>query len=69
MQTFNKQNPSLLKDLFQEAIKQQKNMANVDHYHGNKWDTCKFHRVSPSNVLHHSCKTFSKKKNDQLLFF
>ena len=31
------QNPSLLKDLFQETIiKTAKNMANIDHYNGDE---------------------------------
>ena len=35
MPTFNRQNPSRLEDLFQETINiTTKNMANIDHYHG-----------------------------------
>ena len=37
MPTFNRQNLSLLEDLFQETInKPTKNMANIDHYHGDE---------------------------------
>ena len=37
MPTFNRQNPCLLKDMFQEIItKTTKNMANIDHYHGDE---------------------------------
>ena len=69
MPTFNKQNPSLLKDLFQETIKQQRTWLTltiimvINETHVNSTG------FPPLNVLHHSCKTFSKKKNEQLLFF
>ena len=37
MPTFNQQTPSLLEDLFHETInKTTKNMANIDHYHGDE---------------------------------
>ena len=37
MQTFNQQTLSLLEDLFHETInKTTKNMANIDHYHGDE---------------------------------
>ena len=37
MTTSNRQNPSPLEDLFQETINEiKKNMANIDHYHGDE---------------------------------
>ena len=36
-QAFNRQNPSLLEDLFQETINEiMTNMANIDHFHGDE---------------------------------
>ena len=57
MLTFNRQNPILLEDLFQETIKQQRTWLILLIIIAMKWDTCSFCKVPPFDVLHHIPKT------------
>ena len=57
--TFNKQNPSLLEDLFKkkkkkQLIKQQRTWLTLINIKVAKWDTCNFCKVPPFDVLHHT---------------
>ena len=56
MPTFNRQNPSVLEDLFKKNInKTSKNMATIDHHHSNKMRHMLLPQSPPLNVLHHIC--------------
>ena len=54
MPTFNRQNPILLEDLFQEAINiTTKNMARLDNCRSNKVSACSLSKVPLTKVSHH----------------